>query len=94
MLYRFLLRPLLYLLPAETAHHITFAMLRAFARVRPFRALLRALFSATSPALETRALGMRLPNPVGLAAGFDKDARRSDSTNQLPVGPRSWDRRC
>lgn len=86
MLYRFLLRPLLYLLPAETAHHVTFSMLRAFARVRPFRALLRAVFSATSPALETRALGMRLPNPIGLAAGFDKDAQGFEALGALGFG--------
>jgi dihydroorotate dehydrogenase len=86
MLYRTLLRPLLYLLPAETAHHLTFAMLRAFARVPLFRALLRKLCFATSPALETQALGMRLPNPIGLAAGFDKDAQGIHALGALGFG--------
>ncbi|MEZ4328136.1 MAG: quinone-dependent dihydroorotate dehydrogenase [Polyangiales bacterium] len=86
MLYRTLLRPLLYLLPAETAHHVTFGLLRAFARVPLFRRLLKRVCSATSPALVTRALGMQLPNPVGLAAGFDKDAQGFEALGALGFG--------
>ena len=75
MLYRFLLRPFLWLLPPETAHHVAFGALRALCAIPGVRALLRALLLPRSPALETRTLGLAFPTPVGLAAGFDKDAR-------------------
>jgi dihydroorotate dehydrogenase len=64
----------LFLLPAETAHRVAFAVLRVIALVAPLRALVRRLLVVDDPALRTRALGLTFPNPVGLAAGFDKDA--------------------
>jgi dihydroorotate dehydrogenase len=71
--YRAVLKPLLFLLPAETAHHLTFALLRLALRLRPLRALVRRALVPTDPALRTEALGLTFPSPVGLAAGFDKD---------------------
>jgi dihydroorotate dehydrogenase len=68
LLWRALLRPLLFLLPAETAHHVAFALLR---RVPP-RVLARG--RPADPALRTEVFGLTFDNPVGLAAGFDKDA--------------------
>lgn len=73
MLYRALLRPLFFQLPAETAHHLAFAGLRAVESV-PFAARVLALGAVRDPALEVRALGLTFPTPIGLAAGFDKDA--------------------
>jgi dihydroorotate dehydrogenase len=61
-----LLRPALFALQPETAHNLTLAALSALpARAGP----------ATDPILETRIAGLSFPTPVGLAAGFDKDAR-------------------
>jgi dihydroorotate dehydrogenase len=72
VLYR-ALRPLLYLLPPEAAHRLIVALLR-LAEVLPFgRALLTRAFPVPS-GLEVRALGCTFPTPIGLAAGFDKDA--------------------
>lgn len=73
-MYRSLLRPLLYLLPPETAHHLAFGALRLLAALPFGKALLRALFGVDEPSLRTRVLGLDLAHPVGLAAGFDKDA--------------------
>ncbi|MBI4514251.1 MAG: quinone-dependent dihydroorotate dehydrogenase [Deltaproteobacteria bacterium] len=62
-----LLRPLLFRLDAETAHALVSRMLAAsqlvLARRPPY----------TSPALQQRLWGLAFPNPIGLAAGFDKD---------------------
>ena len=68
-LYRHILRPLAFALDAETAHHAAMSALR-FAPAR----LLRTL-AGTQPdrRLERTVFGVRFPNPVGLAAGFDKD---------------------
>lgn len=55
-------------LPAETAHRAT---LRLAGLAAPFL----SLPAADDPRLRVRALGLDFPNPVGLAAGFDKDAQ-------------------
>jgi len=73
-MYRFLIRPLLYLLDPERAHHFAFGALRAFASLPFGKAMLRFLFAVRVPTLRTRVLGLDLEHPVGLAAGFDKDA--------------------
>ncbi|MEO0323271.1 MAG: quinone-dependent dihydroorotate dehydrogenase [Myxococcota bacterium] len=86
MLYRALLRPLLYLLPAETAHHLGFGALRLLAMLPGGRALLRALYAHGDAALETQALGLRFPTPFGLAAGFDKNAEGFEALGALGFG--------
>ena len=74
--YRRLLRPLLFSLDAETAHHLAMRLLRLGGAGRLPRALLRAVAGVArtpDPALARTVFGVRFPNPVGLAAGFDKD---------------------
>ncbi len=82
-MYRALIRPLLYLLPAEAAHHFTFACLRWFAAIPGVAALLRRLLLVRSELSRIRALGLEFPNPIGLAAGFDKDARGYEALGAL-----------
>ncbi|HEX8670041.1 MAG TPA: quinone-dependent dihydroorotate dehydrogenase [Allosphingosinicella sp.] len=60
-----LLRPLVFALDAERAHRLTIAALKALPPMRP---------EAPDPALISQVAGLAFPNPVGLAAGFDKDA--------------------
>lgn len=72
VLYR-LLRPLLYLLPAESAHHLVVFLLRV-AQATPGLRWLLGRFFGVPPGLEVDTLGLTFPNPVGLAAGFDKNA--------------------
>lgn len=86
MIYRWLVRPLFWLLPAEAAHGLAFGLLRMVAAVPGGRALLRALFAARDGALEVRALGLTFPTPVGLAAGFDKDAEGFEALGALGFG--------
>lgn len=84
--YRALIRPLLYLLPAETAHHLAFGFLRFFAAIPGVKPLLRRLFHDPRQALRVRALGLDFPNAVGLAAGFDKDAVGYEALGALGFG--------
>ena len=74
MLWRAVLKPLLFLLPAEVAHQAAFRGLRLALALPGMRALVRRLARAEDPALRTEAFGVTFANPVGLAAGFDKDA--------------------
>lgn len=72
-LYR-MLRPLLFWLPAETSHHLTFILLGLFYRLPGAGSITRALLTRRLPALPVTVMGLRFPNPVGLAAGLDKNA--------------------
>ncbi len=72
-LYR-LVRPLLFRLDAERSHRLTFALLRIGYRVPGVPALIRSRVGRKVPALPVDLLGLHFPNPIGLAAGLDKDA--------------------
>lgn len=84
--YRRLIRPLLYLLPAEAAHHFAFACLRWLTAVPGVRLVMRAIFLRSRSSLTVEALGMRFPSPVGLAAGFDKDAIGFEALGAMGFG--------
>src|ERR1700760_3953306 len=70
---------LLRLLPAEAAHRATIALTRNFAPLLPAA-------SPDDPRLAVTALGLSFPNPLGLAAGFDKDAEVPDAMGKLGFG--------
>ncbi|MFI0406229.1 quinone-dependent dihydroorotate dehydrogenase [Actinomadura sp. 3N508] len=73
-MYRLLFALVISRIPAETVHHLTLRALRAVQAVPGAAPLLRRLFAPRDPALAVRALGLDFPSPLGLAAGFDKDA--------------------
>ena len=73
-MYRWLIRPLLFWVPAEWAHTLMFAALRWLHAVPGAPRLLRAIWGCSEPGLEVQALGLRFATPVVLAAGFDKHA--------------------
>ncbi len=68
-----LLRPLIFRMAPETAHHVTLALLQAGGAVLPARRLLQAAFRPALTVSPVQAFGLTFPNPVGLAAGYDKD---------------------
>jgi dihydroorotate dehydrogenase len=69
-----LVRPLLFRLDPESAHGVAMGALRAAQSLPPAMALLRRGFRVDDPALRQTLFGREIANPVGLAAGFDKDA--------------------
>ena len=74
-MYRLILRPLFFRMSAEKAHYFTMGLLK-FALKLPFAKMVFARrFVVNNPRLERELFGIRFPNPVGLAAGFDKDAK-------------------
>ena len=73
-MYRWLIRPLLFWVPAEWAHSLAFAALRWVRALPGGPQLLRAVWGFLEPGLEVQALGLRFASPVVLAAGFDKHA--------------------
>ncbi len=73
-MYRFLYWLVLRRLPAEGTHRVSFGLLRALVVVPGVTALMHRLFGPRDPVLRVHAFGRELPGPLGLAAGFDKDA--------------------
>lgn len=85
-MYKFFIRPLLFLLPPETAHSFTLALLKAVLKIPLMKFLVKSLFIAANPKLGRRVFGLDFPNPVGLAAGFDKNAKYIDELACLGFG--------
>ncbi len=81
-----LLRPLLFALPPEVAHQAAMSLLDSAAALAPTHALLRRQFTFHTPSLERQRHGLRFPNPVGLAAGFDKDGHHLRALTLLGFG--------
>lgn len=73
-----LIRPLLFTMPAEEAHHFTFRLIKILASLPGMKALLHAIYNTTRPGDQVQLFGLTFPNRVGLAAGFDKDAKLFD----------------
>jgi dihydroorotate dehydrogenase len=73
-------------LPAEGAHRVSFALLRALIAVPGLRALVARACAPRDPALRVHAFGRELPGPLGLAAGFDKDAKGTAALLALGFG--------
>jgi dihydroorotate dehydrogenase len=70
-------------MPAETAHRAGFALIRGAAAAPGGRWLLRRSLAVADPVLRVHAFGRDLPGPLGLAAGFDKDAAGPDALGAL-----------
>lgn len=73
-MYRLLFSIFFRRVPAETAHRLGFGLIRVAAGTPGLGALLRRWLVPGDPVLRLHALGLDLPGPLGLAAGFDKDA--------------------
>ena len=85
-MYRLLYRIVLRRVPAETAHRLAFGLIRAAGGVPGAAWLLRRWLGPRDPVLRVRALGLDFPGPLGLAAGFDKDARGTRGLAALGFG--------
>jgi dihydroorotate dehydrogenase len=85
-MYRLLYQMVLRRLPAETAHEAGFWLIRAGAGIPGAAGLLRRWLGPRDPVLRVRALGLEFPGPLGLAAGFDKDARATRGLGALGFG--------
>lgn len=73
-------------MPPEKAHHFTTRLLQLISSIPGMSILLQRLFFVKSPQLERKLFGIKFPNPVGLAAGFDKNAEYLHSMKNLGFG--------
>ncbi len=74
-MYKFLIKPVLFLMSPEAAHHFVFRTIRILFSIPGVAAMTRSVFVVRDQRLKRTVFGIEFPNPVGLAAGFDKDAK-------------------
>ncbi|MEM6265443.1 MAG: quinone-dependent dihydroorotate dehydrogenase [Bacteroidota bacterium] len=85
-MYKHLIRPLLFSLDPEYVHHLSFTVLGILLSIPGIKQLMGQIFTEDDPVLQTEAFGLTFKNPVGLAAGFDKDAKLVDKWQYLGFG--------
>ena len=73
-MYKSLIRPFLFLLDAERVHHLSFSLINFLSKLG-FSVLFKKRYALEDRRLEREVFGIKFKNPVGLGAGFDKDAR-------------------
>ena len=82
----YLLRKTLFLFDPEKVHYFTMNMLSLVLKIAPFRFFFIRHFQVKDPSLETEIFGLKFKNPVGLAAGFDKNARYINELSHCGFG--------
>ncbi|WP_236975206.1 quinone-dependent dihydroorotate dehydrogenase [Membranihabitans maritimus] len=85
-LYKAFLKPYLFSLDAEDAHHKTMALFRLSMGLPGMKAIYKSKFVLNDPELETEKMGLKFKNPIGLAAGFDKDGKYVELLQYLGFG--------
>ena len=73
-MYQKLIKPLLFRFDPEAVHYFTFSAIKLLSALPFASAIIRALYLVKDQRLEREVFGLKFPNPVGLAAGFDKNA--------------------
>ena len=81
-----LIRGILFLFPPEGVHHLTMNLLKWVSSIPFIRSIIRQSFSVSDPRLGKRVFGLWFRNPVGLGAGFDKNARWLSELELLGFG--------
>src|SRR6476620_1292930 len=85
-MYKLLIRPLLFLFDPEEVHYFTFSLIRNLSRIPGVSGIFRSLYLVNDKRLEREVFGLKFRNPVGLAAGFDKDAKLYQELSDFGFG--------
>lgn len=85
-MYKKIIRPLLFKMQPETIHHLMVGMFKVLRYVRFANPILRSMFCVKKQSLEREVFGLKFPNPIGLAAGFDKNAEVYDTMGCFGFG--------
>jgi dihydroorotate dehydrogenase len=73
-MYKLIIRPILFLFDPEKVHYYTFSLIRVLCKIPLIPNLFRSLYQLNDKKLERTLFGLTFNSPVGLAAGFDKNA--------------------
>lgn len=85
-MYKLLIRPILFCFDPEKVHYFTFSALRIINKIPVVSSLFNSFYQFEDKRLEREVFGLKFKNPVGLAAGFDKDAKLYKELSNLGFG--------
>lgn len=74
-MYKSIIRPLLFNFDPEKVHHFTFSMIKTMHAIPGMKSVFKSIYQVNDKRLEREVFGLKFKNPVGLAAGLDKDAK-------------------
>ena len=85
-MYKLLIRPILFLFDPEKVHHFTFSLLKIIFKIPLKGKIIKKIFEVKGENLERKVFGLTFKNPIGLAAGFDKNAVLFDEFSNFGFG--------
>ena len=85
-MYKSLVRKILFQFDPEKIHHFSFSMIKGMMKVPFIPGITKSIFKIEDPRLERKLFGLTFKNPVGLAAGFDKNALLFDEFSNYGFG--------
>ncbi len=85
-MYKLIIRPILFWFDPEEVHYFTFSLIRFANKIPGFSSIFKSLYEVNDKRLEREVFGLKFKNPVGLAAGFDKDAKLYQELSNLGFG--------
>ena len=85
-MYKSLIRKILFQFDPEKVHHFSFSMIKGMMKFPFVPSITKSIFKIEDPSLEKNLFGLTFKNPVGLAAGFDKNALLYDEFSNYGFG--------
>ncbi|MDG3583830.1 quinone-dependent dihydroorotate dehydrogenase [Galbibacter pacificus] len=85
-MYKLLIRPILFQFDPEKVHYFTFSIIKFLNKIPGASAITRAIYCLDNKKLGREVFGLKFKNPVGLAAGFDKDAKLYNELHNFGFG--------
>ncbi|HLV51741.1 MAG TPA: hypothetical protein VKY44_07270, partial [Flavobacterium sp.] len=74
-MYKSVIRPIFFKFDPEKVHHFTFSMIKTMQAIPGVKSIIKSVYQINDQRLEREVFGLKFKNPVGLAAGLDKDAK-------------------
>jgi dihydroorotate dehydrogenase len=74
-MYKLLIRPILFWFDPEEVHYFSFSFIKFICKIPFVSNIIKSIYEVKDSRLEREVFGLKFKNPVGLAAGFDKDAK-------------------
>ena len=85
-MYKLLLRPIFFCFDPEKVHYFTFSLVKFISKIPFVTSIIKAIYVVEDKRLEREVFGLKFKNPVGLAAGFDKDAKLFNELSDFGFG--------
>jgi dihydroorotate dehydrogenase len=85
-MYKLLIRPILFWFDPEEVHYFSFSFIKFICKIPFVSNILKSIYEVKDSRLEREVFGLKFKNPVGLAAGFDKDAKCYEELSNFGFG--------